>query len=662
MTTPEADDPGCLLQPIGAHTMADRQRDQRLRRNRPAPEVLEDRRLLASLAAIANLTVPAQQGYTLPLDGSGTTADQTFTITRISGSPDITASIPQGPFWTINVNYSDPSDSNDDFNGSLVFQLFQNLTPNTVSEIEEFTNDGYYTGKEFTRIVGGFPGSANDVVQGGAPDPYGVESSGQPGTPFLNENVQQLAFTGTYQLAMANAGVDTSLPNASQGVNTNDTQFFVTTNGSPDSELGYGYTIFGQLVAGQATLTKMTQVPVTTNPYTGEDSLPVNPVVMSSLSLSTENPNGVALIDTTQAKPGETATFQVTATDSTGGTTTRTFTVTVGPYAGPTDPAIDFQPFADSASASLAEGSSTTITLQGQAGYPDTSQPGTLTYSLVSQPSHGTISDFNASTGTFVYTPQPGYSGSDSIQYKVSDDGPAPPIGVDQSTGQTLYGPATTTTSDVETVTINVTPTPTSPTPTSPSPTPTSPSPTPTPSPAPIPPPPVTLTGVVDVTNKKHQVTEVYLTFSGPIDPAGATNTATYHLIERGKKGQFVATKATTIAIKSASYNGSDDTVELIPRKPFALSKPVEVVVDGEPPSGLHDTLGRLIDGTRDGQPGGNATAILSKHSVTMAVSSPTAAIATTDAVDVLLAQSASDGLVHTRATAWLRDDSTRRK
>src|SRR6516164_7489685 len=80
---------------------------QRLAR-RPHPEVLEDRRLLtASLQPISNVTVPAQQGYTLPLDGSGTTDAQNFTVTRTSGSPDLTASIAQGPFWTINTKYTD---------------------------------------------------------------------------------------------------------------------------------------------------------------------------------------------------------------------------------------------------------------------------------------------------------------------------------------------------------------------------------------------------------------------------------------------------------------------------------------------------------------------------------------------------------------------------
>ena len=399
-------------------------------------ETLEDRQLLtASLQPVSNLTVPAQQGYTLPLNGSGTTDAQTFTVT--SSNHDIAASIAQGQFWTINVQYTDSSNSANNFSGPLTFQLFQNLTPNTFNHIQEFTNDGYYNGKHFTRVATGFPGATDYVVQGGAPNSDGTGNSGQPGTPFANENLQQLAFTGTDQLAMANAG----------GTNSNDTQFFITT-GSPNSELGYNYTIFGQLVSGQGTLAQMTQIPVKPNPALGgENSLPVNSLIMSSVALSSSNPNGVVLLDTTQAKAGETSTITVTATDPTDGShVSQSFTATAGAYAGPSSPAINFRPFANPVTATVASTTATTITLSGQSGYPAASTPSTLSYSLVSQPSHGTISNFNATTGTLTYTPSAAFQGTDTFRYQVSATGP-------QAT------PATTM-SNPATVTITVTPAP----------------------------------------------------------------------------------------------------------------------------------------------------------------------------------------------------------
>ena len=195
----------------------------------------------------------------------------------------------------------------------MTFQLFQNLTPNTVSMITQFTNDGFYTtqGMYFPRIVSNFDSPGVTVVQGGATTPDGSGSSGQPSTPFANENLQELALTGSDQLAMANSG----------GTDSNDTQFFINTG--PANALGYNYTVFGQLVSGQATLSKIAQVPVQDNPLTGEDSEPDSPLMIKSASLSTTNPNGVAIIDTTQAHPGETATITVTAHDATDGTTRR---------------------------------------------------------------------------------------------------------------------------------------------------------------------------------------------------------------------------------------------------------------------------------------------------------------------------------------------------
>jgi len=50
---------------------------------------------------------------------------------------------------------------------------------------------------------------------------------------------------------------------------------------------------------------------------------------------------------------------------------------------------------------------------------PDAGQ--TLTYSIVTQPSQGTVTITNAATGTFTYAPNSGYAGSDSFTFNVSD-------------------------------------------------------------------------------------------------------------------------------------------------------------------------------------------------------------------------------------------------
>ncbi len=485
----------------------------------PSIDSLESRQLLtASLQAISEISVPALQGYTVPLlANTGATDAQTFTVT--SSNPDITASVAQGPFWTLGVSYKDRDGlQRTSFNGSLTFQLFQSLTPNTVKQIEQFTNDGFYvsSGDSFPRIVANFDSPLTTVIQGGATNNTGTGSSGQPGTPFANENVQQLALTGIDQLALANAG----------GTDSNDTQFFINT-GEADS-LGYNYTVFGQLVAGQTTLTDMaTYIPVQKNSVTGEDSQPVNPLTITSASLSSTSPDGVAIIDATGAKPGETATMTVTATDPTDGTTTsQSFNVVAGEYAGPTTTSaignINFKPYASPVSVSAFENLSTSVQLSGQNTYPDASVKVPLTYSLLSDPTHGTVTDFNAATGTFTYTPDPGYTGTDTIDYAVTANGP--------------ISTAAAATSSPATVTVSVAPTP----------------------------PVVSVQNVALATNKKHMVTQINVTFSGQVNTTEAdqTRTCTASPIPIGKGRIPRGTRSPSNWSIGGKYNATtDDTV-----------------------------------------------------------------------------------------------------
>ena len=165
----------------------------------------------------------------------------------------------------------------------------------------------------------------------------------------------------------------------SGGTDANSNQFFVTT-GSPNSEFGYNFTIFGQLVSGQTTLARMTRIPVMTNSFTGETSQPVNPLTITSAAITTTNPDGTVILDTTQATAGETASITVTATDSVDHTTaSQSFQVTVGPYTGPLSPSINFKPYANPTTASGPEDFAERVQLAGQNTFPDHSDAVPLT-------------------------------------------------------------------------------------------------------------------------------------------------------------------------------------------------------------------------------------------------------------------------------------------
>jgi hypothetical protein len=114
-------------------------------------------------------------------------------------------------------------------------------------------------------------------------------------------------------------------------------------------------------------------------------------------------------------------------------------------------------------------------------------------------------------------------------------------------------------------------------------------------------------THVSDTQNTAHHVTKITITFSGALNATEAKAIANYHLVMAGK----------VLAIKSVIYNATTHTVTLTPVTPFALTSPVHLTVNGTSASGLHDTLGRLIDGDKNGMAGGNVVAVLSKTGVT---------------------------------------------
>jgi len=126
--------------------------------------------------------------------------------------------------------------------------------------------------------------------------------------------------------------------------------------------------------------------------------------------------------------------------------------------------------------------------------------------------------------------------------------------------------------------------------------------------------PPLVTLMTVAPTIKRHKLTKVTLTFSGSLEADLEADKALYKFIIAGKKGSFAAKNAMIVKVSKATAL-SPETVTLTPKTAFLLTKPVELVVNGLQ---LKDSLGRLIDGNHDGQPGGNAIAVISKNTVTI--------------------------------------------
>ncbi|OGM01149.1 hypothetical protein A2480_00365 [Candidatus Uhrbacteria bacterium RIFOXYC2_FULL_47_19] len=110
--------------------------------------------------------------------------------------------------------------------GEIVFELFAEDAPKTVSNFVVLAESGYYDGLTFHRVVPKF------VIQGG--DPIG-NGTGGPGYKFEDEPVTRNYLAGT--VAMANSGP-----------NTNGSQYFICLEDQPT--LPKNYTIFGQVTSG----------------------------------------------------------------------------------------------------------------------------------------------------------------------------------------------------------------------------------------------------------------------------------------------------------------------------------------------------------------------------------------------------------------------------
>ena len=109
--------------------------------------------------------------------------------------------------------------------GEIVFELFDQEAPKTVSNFIYLTKGGYYDGLTIHSYEPGY------VIQGG--DPAG-NGTGGPGYRFEDEPVKRPYEKGI--VAMANAGP-----------NTNGSQFFIMLADTPLPPL---YTIFGKVTKG----------------------------------------------------------------------------------------------------------------------------------------------------------------------------------------------------------------------------------------------------------------------------------------------------------------------------------------------------------------------------------------------------------------------------
>lgn len=145
--------------------------------------------------------------------------------------------------------------------GSFEITFFPEEAPKAVNNFVCLARAGFYDNTTFHRIVAGF------VIQGGDPEGTG---RGGPGYRFEDEPVKRDYSRGI--VAMANAGP-----------NTNGSQYFVCLQ---DVQLPKNYTIFGEVTKGMDVVDAIAAVPTQTSPGSREQSSPIDPVTVESVTIS----------------------------------------------------------------------------------------------------------------------------------------------------------------------------------------------------------------------------------------------------------------------------------------------------------------------------------------------------------------------------------------
>lgn len=120
--------------------------------------------------------------------------------------------------------------------GDITLELFNDISPNTVENFVKLSEDGFYDGILFHRVIPDFMIQAGDPNTKTDPTNWNIHGTGGPGYKFADEFNNQPLVRGS--LAMANSGP-----------NTNGSQFFIVT--APATPwLDGRHTNFGQVIAG----------------------------------------------------------------------------------------------------------------------------------------------------------------------------------------------------------------------------------------------------------------------------------------------------------------------------------------------------------------------------------------------------------------------------
>ena len=134
--------------------------------------------------------------------------------------------------------------------GNIELEFLEDVAPGHTKNFKDLANKGFYDGTIFHRVISGF------MIQGGGMDK-------DMKTKATNSPIENEASNGLSNLDGSIAMARTSDPHSATA------QFFINTEDNPgldfqsETEQGWGYCVFGEVVDGMDVVTKIDDVPTT---------------------------------------------------------------------------------------------------------------------------------------------------------------------------------------------------------------------------------------------------------------------------------------------------------------------------------------------------------------------------------------------------------------
>lgn len=184
--------------------------------------------------------------------------------------------------------------------GDIQIKLFNKYAPLAVENFIVHAKAGYYNGLKFHRVIKDFMiqgGDSKGDGSGGQSIWKGKDKSKDSGNGFKNE-ISDSLYNIRGALSMANAGADTNGSQFFINQNKDDQSKSLSTDNYPkkiidaykkggNPNLDGSYTVFGQVLSGMDVVDNIANAKVKKS-ANGEDSTPVNPIKIKSITVEKE--------------------------------------------------------------------------------------------------------------------------------------------------------------------------------------------------------------------------------------------------------------------------------------------------------------------------------------------------------------------------------------